>query len=114
MSRIWRWITPVAVAGGLVAGVPAIPAATASTAASSIITINATSPHYPGLKATDHGKVERNAIVIYKATKMHRNTGVVSGTVTTTTTHDTAILLAEPFGAKRYTAVGSPVALTPV
>jgi hypothetical protein len=102
----------VAVAGGLVAGVPALPAATASMAATSIITINATSPHYPGLKATDHGKVDGHAIVIYKATKKHRNTGVISGKVTTTAANDTATLLAEPFGAKRYTAVGSPVSLT--
>jgi hypothetical protein len=117
MSRIWRWITPVAVAGGLVAGVPAIPAATASTAAS--ITISATSPNYPGLKAKDHGKVDGFAIVVYKDTANSPNspnTGVVSGTVTTTTTaaNDTATLLAKPFGAKKYTKLGTPVTLTPV
>jgi hypothetical protein len=112
MSKIWRWITPVAVAGGLVAGVPAIPAATASTAATSIITINATSPHFPGLRAKDHGKVDGYAIVIYKATG-GPNTATVSGKVTTTATDDTATLLAEPFGAKSFSAVGSPVALTP-
>src|SRR5262245_2012721 len=113
MSRIWRWITPVAVAGGLAVGVPAIPAATASTAAVSI-SINATSPHYPGLKAKDHGKVDGHAIVIYKATKKHRNTGVVSGVVTTTSAAtDTATLLAEPFGAKTYHKVATQ-ALTSV
>ncbi|HKD88495.1 MAG TPA: hypothetical protein VKB62_08205 [Streptosporangiaceae bacterium] len=111
MSRIWRWITPVAVAGGLAIGIPAIPAATASTAATSI-TINATSPHYPRLKAKDHGKVDGHAIVIYKATTNSENTGVVSGTVTTTATNDEATLLAEPFGASRYTKVAGPVALS--
>jgi hypothetical protein len=111
MSRIWRWITPVAVAGGLVAGVPAIPAATASTAASSIITINATSPNYPHLPTKDHGKVDGHAIVVYKA-KKGANTGIVSGKVTTTAAGDTATLLAEPFGAKTYTQVGTPVTLS--
>jgi hypothetical protein len=113
MPRIWRWITPVAVAGGLVAGVPAIQAATASTAASSIITINATSPHYPGLRAKDHKLVDGYAIVIYKDTTKSANTGVVSGKVTTTATNDTATLLAEPFGAKAFSAVGTPISLTP-
>jgi hypothetical protein len=113
MPRIWRWITPVAVAGGLVAGVPAIQAATASTAAGSIITINATSPHYPGLRAKDHGLVDGYAIVIYRLTTKSANTGVVSGKVTTTATNDTATLLAEPFGAKTFSAVGTPVSLTP-
>jgi hypothetical protein len=110
MSRIWRWITPVAVAGGLVAGVPAVPAATASTVASSIITINATSPNYPGLPAKDHGLVDGFPVVIYKV--RGANTGVVSGTVTTANTNDTATLLAEPFGATKYSPVASQ-ALTP-
>lgn len=113
MSRIWRWVAPAAVAGGLVAGVPAIQAATASTAASSIITINATSPHYPGLRAKDHGLVDGYAIVIYKDTAKSADEGVVSGKVTTTATNDTATLYAEPFGAKTYTATGTPVTLTP-
>ena len=113
MSRIWRWITPVAVAGGLVAVLPAIPAASASTTTGGIITISATSPHYPGLKAKDHGLVDGFPIVVYKATKKSANTGVISGNVTTTATTDTATLLAEPFGAKTYAAVGTPVTLTP-
>lgn len=104
----------MAVAGGLVAGVPAIPAATASTAASSIITINATSPNYPRLPAKDHGKFDGFAIVIYKDTANSANTGVVSGTVTTTATTDSATLLAKPFGARKFTQVGTPVTLTPV
>jgi hypothetical protein len=113
MSKIWRWIAPVAAAGGLVAGVSAAPAATASTTATSIITINATSPNYPGLRAKDHGKVDGYAIVIYKATTDDENTATVSGTVATTATNDTATLLAKPFHAKSYTATGTPVALTP-
>ena len=103
----------MAVAGGLIAVVPAIPAASASTAAGSIITITATSPHYPGLKAKDHGLVDGHPIVIYKDTKKSANTAVVSGSVTTEATNDTATLVAEPFGAKSYKQVGTPVALTP-
>jgi hypothetical protein len=113
MSRIWRWITPVAVAGGLVAVVPAIPAASASTAAASIITISATSPHYPRLPAKDHGLVDGHAIVFYKDTTKSANTAIVSGNVTTTATTDTATLLAEPFGAKTYTAVATSPTLAP-
>jgi hypothetical protein len=113
MSRIWRWITPVAVAGGLVAGMPAIQAATASTRASSIITINATSPGYPGLRAKDHGKVDGFAIVVYRDTTNGADTGDVSGKVTTSATNDTATLLAKSFGAKAYKAIGTQ-ALTPV
>lgn len=105
----------MAVAGGLVAAVPAIPAASASTAAGSIITISATSPHYPGLTAKDHGLIDNKfAIVVYKG-KKSENTGVISGTVTVTTAAavDTATLLAKPFGAKTYKAVGTPATLTP-
>jgi hypothetical protein len=113
MSRIWRWIAPVAVAGGLVAGVPAIQAATASTAAASI-TISATSPHYPGLPHKDHGLVDGHAVVIYKDTTKSANKAVVSGKVTTVSTaNDTATLLAKPFGATAYKATGTPVTLTP-
>ena len=100
MSRVWRWIAPVAVAGGLAAGLIAVPAAEASPGANSIITINATSPNYPGLKAKDHGKVDGFALVIYHAGTAA--TAVISGTVTTTATNDTATLMAEPFGKKKY------------
>jgi hypothetical protein len=111
MSRLARWIAPAALAGGLVAGLVAIPAAQASSATVPI-TISATSPNYPGLRAKDHGKVDGYALVIYKIAPA--DTATVSGTVTTTATNDTATLMAEPFGKKAYTAVGTPVSLTPV
>jgi hypothetical protein len=110
MSKLVRWIAPTAVVGGLVAGLIAVPIAEASSAAN-IITIKATSPNYPGLKAKDHGLVDGYALVIYKDTSLNSNTATISGTVTTTATNDTATLMAETFGAKSYSAVGSPVSL---
>jgi len=111
MSRLARWIAPAALAGGLVAGLVAIPAAQASSAAS-IISIKATSPSYPGLKAKDHGLVDKYAVVVYKDGAAA--TGLVSGTVTTSATNDTAQLMEEQFGKKSYTDVGSPEPLTTV
>jgi hypothetical protein len=104
MSRLARWIAPAALAGGLVAGLIAIPAAQASPAAS-IITINATSPNYPHLPAKDHGKVDGHAVVVFKLAPA--NTATISGTVMTTAANDTATLMAEPFGKTTYTAAGS-------
>jgi hypothetical protein len=109
MPKSWRWIAPIAVAGGLIAS-GTIPAAEASPAAVTI-TINATSPNYPHLPAKDHGKVDGFAIVVYKHGAA--GTAVINGTVTTTATNDTAALLAKPFGKKLYARVGSPVTLTP-
>lgn len=111
MSRLARWIAPAALAGGLVAGLVAIPAAQASSA-TSIISINATSPHYPRLTHKDHGKVDGYAVVVYKDGAAA--TGVVTGTVTTMATTDTAQLMKEQFGQKRYTDVGTPEPLTTV
>jgi hypothetical protein len=111
MSRLARWIAPAALAGGLVAGLVAIPAAQASSAAS-IISIKATSPSFPGLKAKDHGLVDGHALVIYKIATV--NTAIVSGTVTTSATNDTAQLMAESFGKKTYSDVGSPQPLITV
>ena len=96
-------------AGGLIAS-GAIPAANASPAATTTVTINATSPNYPGLRARDHGKVDGFALVIYKLAPA--NTAVISGQVTTTATDDMATLMAKPFGKSTYTAVGTPVSLT--
>lgn len=108
MSRLARWIAPAALAGGLVAGLIAIPAAQASSAAS-IISINATSPHYHGVGAG--GKVDGYALAVYKGGKAA--TAVIGGTVTTSATNDVASLMAESFGQKKYKAVGSRD-LTPV
>jgi hypothetical protein len=107
MHKTWRWIAPIAVAGGLLVS-GAIPAADASPAAS-IITISATSPNYPHLPAGQL-TVDGHAVAVYKDRKAA--TAVVSGTVTTSATNDTATLMAKQFGKKKYTAAGS-VALTP-
>jgi hypothetical protein len=111
MSKFARWIAPAALAGGLVAGLFAVPAAQASSAAATI-TIKATSPNFPGLKHKDHGLVDGHALVIYKIAG--RDTATISGNVTESTgATDVATLLAKPFGKTSYTAVGSPVSLTP-
>jgi len=112
MSKLARWIAPAALAGGLVAGLMAIPAAQASSAAATI-TIKATSPHFPGLKHKDHGLVDGHALVIYKIATV--NTATISGSVTesSSTATDTATLMAEPFRKTKFTTVGSPVSLTP-
>jgi len=109
MSKLARWIAPAALAGGLVAGLMAVPAAQARSAAS--ITINATSPHYAG---NVNGEVDGHALVVYKAAKK-ANAATISGNVTPSATgaSDTAQLMAEPFGTTKYKAVGSPVTLTP-
>jgi hypothetical protein len=111
MLPIRRWRAPAVLAAALVAGLAAAPAASAGTAVATI-TINATSPHYPGLQAKDHGLVDGYAIVIFRA-KSKENSATVSGTVTTTATNDIATLLAEPFGATSFSAAGTPIALTP-
>jgi hypothetical protein len=111
MSKLARWIAPAALAGGLVSGLFAVPAAQASSAAATI-TIKATSPNFPGLTHKDHGLVDGHALVIYKIAG--RDTATISGNVTETTgATDTAALMAKPFGKTSYTAVGSPVSLTP-
>lgn len=109
MPKSWRWIAPIAVAAGLIVS-GTIPMAEASPAVASI-SINATSPNYPGLRAKDHGKVDGFAVVIYKLGSAAA--AVIGGTVTTTATNDTATLMAKPFGKSTYMAVGSPVTLTP-
>jgi hypothetical protein len=108
MSKFWRVVAPVVAAGGLVAA-GAMPAASASPAVS-IITISATSPHYPG---ASHGKVDGYALVVFR-TGGGLNTATISGTVATAATGDTATLMAKPFGKSAYAAVGTPISLTPV
>lgn len=107
MSKLWRWLTPAAVAAGLVAA-GGIPAATASTTAASTITINATS-NYPG---ATNGKVDGYTLVIYKSTKYY--SAKISGTATTTASGDTATLMGERFGATTYSQVDTPVTLTTI
>ncbi len=106
MSRIWRIIAPVAIAGGLItAGV--MPAQATSAAVS--VTINATSPHYAGAK---NGKVDGFALVVYKTTFKHLDTALISSTVDGAMLNDTATLMAKPFGATAFTSTGQSVSLT--
>jgi hypothetical protein len=107
MSRIWRIIAPVAIAGGLIAA-GVMPAQAASPAVQSV-TISATSPNYPGAV---HGKVDGFAVAIYKTSFRHWNTALISGTVSGAVANDTATLLAKPFGAKTFTPTGTPITLT--
>lgn len=104
MSKLWRWLTPAAVAAGLVAA-GGMPAATASTAGASTITINATS-NYPGAV---HGKVDGYTLVVYRSAKYH--SAVISGTATTTAAGDVATLMGERFGARAFSPVDTPVTL---
>lgn len=108
MSRIWRWIAPAAVAGGLVAASGAVPAEAASTATYGV-TISATSPHYPG---ATKGKVDGYALVAYKTTYHNFDAAVVSGDVTGAASGDVVSLLDEPFGAKTFKPTGAQQTLT--
>ena len=108
MSRIWRWIAPAAIAGGLIA--TAVPALAAGPASYSV-TINATSPNYPGAV---NGLVDGYAVVIYKATHDNWDQATISGTVTGYASGDVVSLLQEPFGKKAFTATGKTVTLTTV
>jgi hypothetical protein len=108
MSRIWRWVAPVAIAGGLVAASGAVPAEAASSAAIGV-TISATSPNYPG---ASHGKVDGYALVVYNTTYHKWNAATISGQITGAASGDVASLLDEPFGAKTFTATGSKLTLS--
>ena len=108
MSKIWRWIAPAALAGGLLA-TAAVPAQAASPAAPSV-TISATSPHYPGAVK---GLVDHYALVIYKDASGSMNTATISGDVTGAASGDAATLLAEPFGKKTFTSTGQSTTLSP-
>jgi len=106
MSKIWRWIAPAALAGGLVAAgtIPAL----ASPAAYSV-TISATSPNYPG---NVRGLVDGYALVIYKTTVDNVDQGTISGTVTGFASGDVVSLLQEPFGKKAFTPTGLTATLS--
>jgi hypothetical protein len=101
MAKICRRVVPVAIAAGLIAaGATSAIAAAASAAPAVAVAIAATSPHYPG--AVD-GKVDGYAVVVYKDRIPNRSIGVVSGQVTGAS-GGVAKLLAEPFGATKFTA----------
>lgn len=105
MPKVWRWIAPIAVAGGLIAA-GTVPAGAASTAYG--VTINATS-HYP---SAVKGKVYGDALVIYRVRHDHWNAATISGQVTGAASGDVATLLAEPFGGSSFAPAGTPVTLT--
>lgn len=106
MPRIWRWVTPISVAGLLTAGV-ALPAQAAPSAYN--VTISATSPNYPG---ASHGKVDGDALVVYGTKpsvyhwKKNWSIATISGTVSGATAGDVATLFAAPFGADSFTSTG--------
>lgn len=101
MSKIWRRVAPLAIAGGLIAASGAVPAEAASPATYSI-TIHAKNPNFPNV--TDD-------TLVFLASKPLQN-ATVSGTVSGATPSDVVTLLAEPFKAKHFTPVGKPVTLT--
>jgi hypothetical protein len=100
MSKFWRRIAPVAVAGGLLAASGALPAEAASPAAYSV-TISA-KVKFP--------KVTGDTLVIYRVRQY--DTAAIHGQVTGATTGDVATLLSEPFGARHFKATGTPITLT--
>ena len=108
MSKIWRWIAPLAAAGTVVAGAVAstgIPAQAAAQA-SYHVTIGATGTAFGSVK----GKVAGRALVAYKAAGHDR--GTVSGTVTGNLAGDVVSLRARPFRATTFKATGQQVTLT--
>jgi hypothetical protein len=114
MSKIWRRVAPLALAGGLLAaGLGAIPAEAASPATYGV-TINATSPNFTDFGTVKDGKVDGYALVVYKAGPKAGNadTAKVSGDVTGAASGDVATLWAKPFGAKSFSATSTTLALT--
>jgi hypothetical protein len=99
ISGVWRGIAAVALAGGI-AGTATIPAMAASATGSYSITIRA--------KSTQP-KVTGDTYVIYKGGTAAAAT--ISGNVSGAANGDVAALLAEPFGAKTFTATGQTITL---
>ena len=116
MSRIWRRVTPILMAGGLVAALAVVAAgpAQATTAprvrAGYGVSISATSPHYAG--AVD-GKVYGYALVIYATPQGDMNQARITGKITGARTGDVATLLAKPFGSGSFQPTGTPISLHP-
>jgi hypothetical protein len=97
MPKSWRWIAPIAVAGGLVAS-SAVPAAVAQPAQSPVITISATTP----LPVITH-----DVFVVYK--DKGYDDATITGSVTDpdATAGEVAVLYAQPFP---YKTAPAPVA----
>jgi hypothetical protein len=100
MLKTWRWIAPLAVAGGLIAASGAVPAEAAS-ATTYGISIHAKNPNIPN--------VSHDTFVVY-GDRGYQN-ATVSGTVTGATAGDVVTLLAKPFKAKNFAPTGKPVTL---
>jgi hypothetical protein len=109
MSKIWRWIAPVAAAGTVAAGAvlagTGMPAQAASQAGYHV-TIGARGTAFGSVK----GKVAGRALVAYKAAGHDR--GTVSGAVTGNQAGDVVSLVAEPFRATAFKPTGQQVTLT--
>jgi hypothetical protein len=105
MPKIWRWIAPIAMAGGMIAA-GAVPAS--ADPATTSITIAATSPSYPGAV---HGKVFGYALVVYKDKTGNLDAATISGTIKGASSADDARLFAEPFGAKSFKFTGQVLPL---
>jgi hypothetical protein len=110
MPRIGRRTAALVMAGGLIAaaavggGVLAATATANAGQAPMSISIDATSPHYPGAV---HGKVYGYAVTVYKLRSASMDTAVISGKVTDIGPPDLVRLLAEPFGAHSFRPTGA-------
>jgi hypothetical protein len=105
MSRLARWIAPAALAGGLVAGLIAIPAAQASTSRGSALAQPAQAPVVTISTKSALPVVTHDVFVLYKA--KGADTVTVSGTVSESTAGQVAALYAQPFP---YSKPAAPVA----
>jgi hypothetical protein len=99
MLKSWRWIAPVALAGGLVAALGAAPAQAASPVS---ITLHAKNPGYQN--------VTGDTVVFYGVSQLQN--AAVSGTVHGAKSGDVVTLLAMPFGRTRFAATGHRERLT--
>jgi hypothetical protein len=102
MSKIWRWIVPIAAAGGLIVS-GAVSAADAGTSAPArhaqvpVVTISVKSP----LPVVTH-----DVWVVYNLSTDGDNTVTISGTVSESTAGQVAALYAQPFP---YSTPAAPV-----
>jgi hypothetical protein len=101
MAKNWRWIIPVAAAGGLITAASTVPAQAASVSTYSI-SIHAKNPNFPN--------VTGDTLVVYGQKGLQNAT--IGGTVTGASAGDVVTLLAEPFKATHYSRVGTPLTLT--